>query len=171
MTATAAHPPKHEMFDLAARTNTDPKGVVRPVDEYRRTPWGLYMARPADHPRFHYLESWLLPAAGLRVSVFHFTAAGAVDQDHYVDVGEYTDRGDRWESEDHYLDLSVRTGRGLDLLDVDELFAAVAAGMLGRAAAERAVLRAAAAVEGIAAHGYDVAAWLADAGTPVTFRP
>ena len=39
------HPPKHETFDLAGRTNTDPKGFVRAVDEYRLCPWGLYMAR------------------------------------------------------------------------------------------------------------------------------
>ena len=26
------HAPKHETFDLAARTNTDPKGIVRAVD-------------------------------------------------------------------------------------------------------------------------------------------
>ena len=40
------HPPKHETFDLHARTNTDPKGIVRAVDDYIVHPWGLYLARP-----------------------------------------------------------------------------------------------------------------------------
>lgn len=34
---TTMHPPKHEIFDLTAGTNTDPKGIVREVDEYRLT--------------------------------------------------------------------------------------------------------------------------------------
>src|SRR5690606_10153043 len=63
------HPPKHETFDLSARTNTDPKGIVRAVDEYRLMPWGLYMARPTPgRAQFHYLETWLLPSLGLRAN-------------------------------------------------------------------------------------------------------
>ncbi|QDQ97802.1 DUF402 domain-containing protein [Tomitella fengzijianii] len=166
----AAHPPKHETFDLRAKTNTDPKGFVRPVDEYRVEGWGLYMARPADHERFHYLESWLLPGPALRVSVFHFTPGNEQDQDHYVDIGAFEDRGGKWTAEDHYLDLVVRTGRDTEVLDVDELFDAVAAGFLTGRAAETAVLRAFAAVDGIAAHGHDLIAWLAARGTPITFR-
>ena len=49
-----------------ARTNTDPKGIVRAVDEYVVQPWGLYVARPTPgRVQFHYLESWLLPSLGL----------------------------------------------------------------------------------------------------------
>lgn len=166
----SAHPPKHETFDLDAMTNTDPKGFVRPVDEYRREPWGLYMARPADHERFGYLESWLLPSVGLRVTVFHFTPGNEQDQDHYVDIGEFTDEGRVWRSEDHYLDLVVRTGRETELLDVDELFDARLAGLLDAERAEAAVHRAVAAIDGIAAHGHDLLAWLASAGMPIAFR-
>ncbi|MGH3493109.1 MAG: DUF402 domain-containing protein, partial [Sciscionella sp.] len=36
------HPPKVELFDIEAKTNTDPKGIVRAVREYRVTPHGLY---------------------------------------------------------------------------------------------------------------------------------
>ncbi|WP_182349291.1 DUF402 domain-containing protein [Tomitella gaofuii] len=166
----AAHPPKHETFDLRGQTNTDPKGFVRPVDEYRVEAWGLYMARPADHERFHYLESWLLPDLGLRASVFHFTPGNEQDQDHYVDIGVFEDHGGRWTSEDHYLDLVVRTGTGTEVLDIDELFDAVAAGFLTAHAAENAVSRAFAAVDGIAAHGHDLTAWLAARGMPIAFR-
>src|SRR5680860_434709 len=78
--APAVHPPKVELFDISERTNTDPKGFVRPVDVYLRRPWGLYMARPADHRQFHYLESWLLPSVGLRASIFHFNEDFKRDQ-------------------------------------------------------------------------------------------
>ena len=46
------------------------------------------MARTADHPQFHYLESWLLPVLGLRASIFHYHPDHERDQDHYVDIGE-----------------------------------------------------------------------------------
>lgn len=166
---SAPHPPKRETFDLDMMTNTDPKGFVRPVDEFRRESWGLYMARPADHVRFHYLESWLLPSMGLRVSVFHFTAGHEQDQDHYVDIGEFAEDGPRWHAEDHYLDLVVRTRRGTELLDVDELLDAQRAGLLDARRAEDAVHRAVAAVDGIAAHGHDLLAWLDSIGLPLTF--
>ncbi|MCW2686194.1 MAG: hypothetical protein JWR37_1084, partial [Mycobacterium sp.] len=79
------HPPKHETFDLLARTNTDPKGIVRAVDVYTVRPWGLYMARPTPgRAQFHYIESWLLPSMGLRATVFHFNPGYERDQDFYL---------------------------------------------------------------------------------------
>ncbi|UYP21016.1 DUF402 domain-containing protein [Rhodococcus sp. Z13] len=164
------HHVKTETFDVAARTNTDPKGFVRPVDVYRVEPWGLYMARPSDHPQFHYLESWLLPELGLRVSIFHFTPGNERDQDRYVDVGRFWREGELWHSRDHFLDLVVRTGRETLVEDVDELFAAVGAGLLDADAAEAAVHTALRTVDGIAAHGYDLDAWLHAQGAPVSWR-
>ena len=64
------HPVKRETFNTAEYTNTDPKGFLREVDTYTETDFGLYMARGADHPRFGYLESWLLPDLNL-LSLIH----------------------------------------------------------------------------------------------------
>ncbi|OHV00483.1 DUF402 domain-containing protein [Mycobacterium talmoniae] len=165
------HPPKHETFDLVARTNTDPKGIVRAVDVYTVRPWGLYMARPTPgRAQFHYLESWLLPALGLRVSVFHFSPGHERDQDFYLDVGDYTPGPDRWRSMDHYLDLVVRTGRDTALTDVDELLEAHRLGLVSTATAELAVQRATTAVAGLAAHGHDLDRWLASTGVVLTWR-
>lgn len=164
------HPPKVETFDVAARTNTDPKGFVRAVDVYTVRSWGLYLARPADHHQFHYLESWLLPALGLRATIFHFTPGHDRDQDRYVDIGEYTRDGGLWRGVDHYLDLVVRTGRDTRLLDTDELLAACTAGLLDTTTSEQAVHRAVAAVDGIANHGHDLDAWLHSLGMPVTWQ-
>jgi uncharacterized protein len=156
------HPPKHETFDLRARTNTDPKGIVRAVDEYTVRPWGLYLARPTPgRAQFHYLESWLLPSLGLRATVFHYNPGHERDHDFYLDVGEYTPGPDEWTSEDHYLDLEVRTGNGVALADVDELFDAVRHGLLTPEAGELAVRRAMHAIDGLAGNEYDLDAWLA----------
>ncbi len=115
----------------------------------RRTVGGLYMARHADHPpRFHYLESWIIPELGIRASILHFTPPEHIrDWDFYVDIGDFI-RGDQvWTSEDHYLDLIVQTGRSVELLDVDELLEANTAGILDPKTSERAMLNAARAIE------------------------
>ena len=165
------HPPKHEIFDVTARTNTDPKGIVRAVDVYTVSPWGLYMARPTPgRAQFHYIESWLLPSLHLRATVFHFTPGHERDQDFYLDVGEYTTDGDRWHGVDHYLDLVLRTGRDVQLADIDELLEAVSTGVLNAYAGERAIRIATATVDGLARHDYDLNRWLAGKGMVLTWR-
>ena len=144
---------------------------MRTVDEYVLQPWGLYMARPTPgRAQFHYLESWLLPALGLRASVFHFNPGHERDHDYYLDIGEYTPGPDVWHSEDHYLDIEVRTGAGAAVDDVDELLEAVRHGLLTPEVAERAVRRAVTAVDGLARNGYDLTRWLARVGMRLTWR-
>ena len=99
------------------------------------------MARPTPgRAQFRYLESWLLPELGLRASVFHFNPGYERDQDFYLDIGRITVGADRWETEDHYIDLVVRTGRGTDMVDVNELFEAHAHGLVTPETAEAALL-------------------------------
>lgn len=144
---------------------------MRAVDVYTVEPWGLYMARPTPgRAQFHYMESWLLPSLGLRATVFHFNPGHEREYDHYLDVGEYKPGPAVWRSEDHYLDLEVRTGVGVELSDVDELLDAVRHGLLTPDSAERAVVRAADAVDGLARHGYDLQRWLAGHGMNLTWR-
>ena len=165
------HPPKHETFDLSARTNTDPKGIVRAVDEYRLMPWGLYMARPTPgRAQFPYLETWLLPSLGLRANVFHFNPGFERDQDYYVDIGSVTVGADRWETVDHYLDLVIKTGHRTDLVDVDELLEAHRHGLVDSETAEAALHSAVAVVGELAAHGHNLNAWLTTAGMELSWR-
>jgi predicted RNA-binding protein associated with RNAse of E/G family len=107
---------------------------------------------------------------GLRATVFHFNSGHERDQDYYLDVGEYTPGPDVWHSEDHYLDIEVRTGRGAELADVDELLDAVHQGLLTAEIAEQAVRRAVNAVDGLARNSYDLARWLATDGIQLTWR-
>ncbi|GAA2384893.1 MULTISPECIES: DUF402 domain-containing protein [Gordonia] len=163
------HPPKREVFDVPAMTNTDNKGVVREVLDYRVTDFGLYMSRTADHPRFTHLESWLLPSLGLRANIFHFVAGHRPGQRLYLDIGEFSgpDEASRWHAVDWYLDLVDVPGEPLALIDVDELFDAHAAGFLTTAQAEDAVRIATTALIGATTSG-DVQSWLdAQAGTPL----
>lgn len=165
------HPPKHETFDLAGKTNTDPKGIVRAVDVYTVQSWGLYMARPAHgRAQFHYIESWLLPPLDLRVTVFHFNPGHERDQDFYLDIGEYTPGPTSWSGEDHYLDLILRAGTDVQVTDVDELFAAVGHGLFSPEGGERAIRTAIATVDALASHDYDLHRWLAGIGMTLTWR-
>lgn len=170
-TAAPIHPPKIETFDVTTMTNTDPKGYPRAVEEYREESFGLYVARPAPgRADFGYLESWLLPELGLRITDFWFLPGHERDQDFYLDVVRIERSGRRWRSEDHYLDLVVRSGRGVELLDVDELLAAVTGGMLPAAAAERALRIACRTAEALARHGYSLRAWLSAMDIRLTWR-
>ncbi|MGY4709090.1 DUF402 domain-containing protein [Mycolicibacterium sp. CBM1] len=156
---------------MVSYTNTDPKGIVRDVDEYVVHPWGLYMARPTPgRAQFHYLESWLLPSRGLRANVFHFNPGYERDQDYYLDVAHIVAGQTQWTAEDHYLDLVVYTGDRTDLLDGDELLEAHQHGLLTTATAESALQRAVAAVAGLAGHRHDLTAWLAADGMTLTWR-
>ena len=168
---SSIHAPKHETFDLIARTNTDPKGIVRAVDVYIVQPWGLYMARPTPgRAQFGYLESWLLPSLGLRANVFHFNPGYERDQDYYLDVGEFSRGESVWRSEDHYLDLVIRTGLCAELLDIEDLLDAHQHRLLGSRTVERAIQRAIDAIEGRAGSGYDLHRWLAGQGMELTWR-
>ncbi|TDD03755.1 DUF402 domain-containing protein [Saccharopolyspora terrae] len=155
------HPPKTEVFDLSAGTNTDPKGHVRTVSRFRREPFGLYLARPLPgQPKIAALESWLLPSLGLRVTRWYWRPGFERDLDYYLDLVDVESSDTQWRTVDHYLDLEVRQGRGVELLDVDEFVLAVQSGLLEPETAERAMRRATAALEGITRCGYDLPKWL-----------
>ena len=111
-----------------------------------------------------------MPALGLRATVFHFNPGHERDHDYYLDIGEYTAGKTLWRSEDHYLDIEVRTGRGAELADVDELLDALRRDLLAPGIAELAVRRAVAAVDGLARNGYDLQAWLATIGMGLSWR-
>lgn len=129
------------------------------------------MARPTPGRReFHYLESWLLPSLGLRTNVFHFNPGYARNQDYYLDVAAIHPGPRHWHAEDHYLDLVVRTGRSAELVDLDELLEAHRLGLLSSGTAGQALHSAIRAVDGLAAHGHDLNAWLAGAGMDLSWR-
>jgi uncharacterized protein len=167
----ALHPPKVEIFDPAERANIDPKGIVRAVEEFREEPFGLYLARPTPgRAQFHYLESWLLPGLGLRLTDFWFTPGHERDQDFYLDVVRVRRDGPRWIATDLYVDLVLKDKLSLRVIDTDELLEAVAAGLLSAEDAEYALSTNYAAVEGLGAHGYDLAAWLSTKDISLTWR-
>lgn len=155
------HPPKVELFDLHARTNADSKQLVRPVDEFRVEPFGLYMARPmVDHPRADYVESWLLPDLGIRVTDWHWKPGQRRDQDFYIDIAHIEPGAQQWRTVDHYLDIVVHTGERAQVLDVDEFLTAVRAELLDSQTAETAMRTTYAVLDGLVAHDHDLTAWL-----------
>jgi uncharacterized protein len=166
------HPPKTVIFDLAAGVNIDTKGFERPVEEYRLAPFGLYMSRAmVDRPTAHWVESWLLPDLGICVTDWWWNPGHRRDQDFYLDICDIVRDGDRWVLTDHYLDIVVQNRRGAEVIDVDEFVAAVALGLLDGAAAEAAMGRSYRVLDGIAAHGHDLDAWLAEMGITLSWKP
>lgn len=166
-----AHPPKYERFDLAERSNTDPKGIVRTVEEYRTETFGLYLARPTPgRAQFHYLESWLLPRLGLRITDFWFNPGHEREQDFYLDVVSIDIGDDVWTSTDLYLDLCLRLGSGVEVLDTDELLAATHSGLITQTDAARALETTYRAVDGLARYGYDLDLWLSSLGIRLDWR-
>ncbi|MGH3822160.1 MAG: DUF402 domain-containing protein [Pseudonocardiaceae bacterium] len=166
------HAPKVELFDLEAMTNTDPKGIIRTVREYRVEPFGLFVARDVvGHRSIYALESWLLPELGLRVTDWFYRPGHERDGHFYVDVVRIDiDAGGRcWRTEDHYLDFVVRTGCGVDVLDTDELLDAVLAGLLDSATAQAALATTYRTLEGLARHGYRLERWLPTVGASPTW--
>ncbi|MDQ7805627.1 DUF402 domain-containing protein [Amycolatopsis sp. A133] len=165
------HPPKIEVFDPAARVNIDPKGIHREVEEFREEPFGLYLARPTPgRAQFHYLESWLVPRLGLRFTDFWFSPGHERDQDFYLDVVRVRRDGPRWIATDLYVDIVLKDKLSLRVIDTDELLEAHAAGLVTAEDAQYALETTYAAVEGLAAHGYDLTAWLATLDITLTWR-
>jgi predicted RNA-binding protein associated with RNAse of E/G family len=159
------HPPKIITFDVPARVSVDNKGFTRQVAEFRVAPFGLYMSRAmVNRASAHWMRSWLLPALGLAVTDFSWNPGHERDHDFYLDVCEIERDGDRWRLTDLYLDIVLRTGRGASVVDVDEFVGAVGAGLLDARRAEHALRCSHAAVDGLAAHGHDLDAWLASLG-------
>jgi predicted RNA-binding protein associated with RNAse of E/G family len=112
----------------------------------------------------------LLPSVGIRANVFHFNPGYEREQDYYLDIGDVTAGNTVWHTEDHYIDLVVCTGDRTELLDADELLEAHRHGLVSAGAAESAIRRAIAAVEGLARHDHDLNAWLAAQGMELFWR-
>lgn len=163
------HPVKEETFNTSDRINIDPKGFLREVDTFRLTDFGLYMARGANHPKFGYLESWLLPRLGLRANIFHFRSGVDERQDYYFDIADINVNGCVWSTRDLYVDLVSNIGEPIDVLDIDELAAATSAGLITAEDAERAIDATLAAVEGITRHDDDPMEWLRTLGIELTW--
>lgn len=165
------HPPKVETFDLEPRTNTDSKQRVRAVDEYRMEPFGLYMARSmAGHPKLSYMESWLLPELGIRITDFTWRPGHQRAQDFYIDIASIETGAARWRSVDLYLDISVGTGQYAEVLDIDEFLIALRAGLLDDMTAQHAMATTHTTLDGLARHGYDLLAWLRENGIELSWH-
>jgi predicted RNA-binding protein associated with RNAse of E/G family len=149
------------------------------VDEYRQEEFGLYMARAIDgHPELAYVESWLLPDFGLRISDWRRRPGVTRREDFYIDLvdidptfGARTGAaGPLWRVVDVYLDIRVHTGSRLEVLDTDELLAALDGGLIDAETAQRALRRVYRTVEGITRHDYDIDGWLSEFGVHLTWR-
>lgn len=156
------HPVKLERYDVPGRTHIDAKGIARPLEDVRTEDFGLYTYRTADARAFDALESWVLPAVGLRATIFRFRPGHEHEQRVYLDVGDFRHVGaGQWEARDFYLDILELPGSAPRIIDTDEFVAAIGAGLINPDDAVRALDISSRAMAGIGLHGGSVDAWLA----------
>ncbi|MFF0612563.1 DUF402 domain-containing protein [Nocardia tengchongensis] len=168
--AVSPHRPRLEYFNLADLSWTDYRGFLHPVERIHTEPFGLYIERTVDNPRYHYVESWLLPELSLRATVYHLRPGHDRTQTHYLDIGDYGPcENKKWRAESHYLHVVARPGRAPELLGIDDLLTAHAAGQFDTARTHQAIERAAAVVDGLGACSHDVDRWLAGQGITLTW--
>ncbi|MDK8891288.1 DUF402 domain-containing protein [Corynebacterium macclintockiae] len=207
------HKVKQETFDIARAINIDPKGFERAVDAYEllsalpvtehpcpvhpspehpspeHPSPVLHMRRPTPgHPRFHYLESWLVPHLDIRLNKFHFFESIEPTQDLYIDIA-FIDIDDAttpatWHTRDLYVDVVTHLPEApsreqsqsssnyapgtsskakVQVLDLDELGEALLAGYITNEEARRALDSTQRLLDGLHEHG-SVAEWLATQG-------
>ncbi|MFI1918529.1 DUF402 domain-containing protein [Nocardia sp. NPDC020380] len=165
------HRPRLEYFNPADLSWTDHRGFCHSVDGMHAAPHGLYVERVVDNPKYHYIESWLLPDLGLRATVYHLRPGHDRGQTYYLDIGDYgpVNGGKKWRAESHYLHVVARPGQAPELLGIDELLTSHAAGHFDTHRTHRAIEHAAAVVDGIAGCDHDVDRWLAAKGVVLTW--
>ena len=180
----ATHAPKHETFDIDSKTNIDPKGFTRNVDKYVETSFGLYMARGADHPRFAYIEAWLLREPDIRITKFHFRPETKASepltgrQEFYIDIAHNARDSERpiWTTTDYYADIVLYNrepgadGRySMEVLDLDELEDSYTQGFISAAELAHALSVTATVVDGLTTYG-DIDSWLEQFNIALTWE-
>ena len=166
------HAPKHEKFDLVARTNTDPKGIVRAVDVYTVTPWGLYMARPTPgRAQFHYLESWLLPSLGLARHASSTSIRATNATRTTTSTSAATRRADRRGIPRTTIWIwSYAPAKGWNWLTSTSCSPPSDTDCSPRRSANRPSEAPSTPSQGLSRHGYDLHRWLSGNGLDLTWR-
>ncbi len=174
--------PKTETFNLSTWINVDPKGFHRQVDRFSvfETEGGsvLYMARGMDHPKFGYLQTYLIPHLGLRANIYHFREDAPTEHIRYLDVATIAYDEHSWRTKDLYLDIVQRPDGEIVVEDTDELAEATAAGLISSqdsTFAMNVTLEAVAGISGMQARagsgaGNPIDAWLRSEGIPIEWQ-
>lgn len=164
--AVHVHPVKTERHDTLTHMHSTNTGE-RPVEVYRETAGGLYVSRAfTDHPRVAHWQAHLLPGVlggGVGLQLCRYDFHGERDHDYYiyyVDVVSITRRAHIWTVRDHYLDVLVWNNLSAEVVDQDELDAALGAGYIGLQEHAAAMAAARRVLDGLAGHGYDLERWL-----------
>ncbi|RIH81862.1 hypothetical protein Mterra_02935 [Calidithermus terrae] len=151
--------PKVQTHDLATRTHTVKAGTF-PVRVYLEHPHGLYVERPFyDHPLYRYWQAHILPGPGWQVCRFT-PHQGEHWCEYYVDIVSVRREGSVWSVQDLYLDLGVTRERAVRVLDTEELFAALEAGLISHRQAAWATAALHGLINALAEHGNDLPAML-----------
>jgi hypothetical protein len=120
---------KVQTHNLVAKTHTVKAGTF-PVAVFSEHAQGLYVERAfVGHPSIKYWQAHILPE--LHLQICRFTPhAGVHELEYYIDIIKVEKDGHIWNVKDLYLDLGIGWDGKLRIMDTDELFEAVEAGLI-----------------------------------------
>src|SRR5699024_8085966 len=101
---------------------------------------------------------------------FWFNPGYEHDQDFYLDVVSIDRSALTWRTVDLYVDIVIRTGRGLEVIDTEELLEATSTDLLTRQQAAEALRTTYNTINGLARHNYDLVSWLATRDIHLTWQ-
>jgi predicted RNA-binding protein associated with RNAse of E/G family len=120
---------KIQTHNLIAKTHTVKAGTF-PVKVYQPHGHGLFFERPfLGHPKYKYLKAHILPELHLQICRFE-THQNDYPLEFYIDIVSVERSAHLWTVKDLYLDLGIGWNRQLLLMDTDELFGGVRAGLI-----------------------------------------
>ena len=150
-------------LDLSRGTLVLDGQYLQQVERIAQTAYGLrYSNVIPDHPQLVHVEAHLIPALDTVVS--WFTRRTPAESHLYLDMASIETGPEVWTIRDLYLDVTVEADGTPRLEDEDEYAEAVLEGYLTPDEQRRALSSAARVVNGLFAHGNDLAAWLASLG-------
>ena len=121
---------KVQTHNLVAKTHSVKAGTF-PVAVFREHSHGLYVERAfVGHPTICYWQAHILPELHLQICKF-IPHTGEHELEYYIDIISVEKDGYLWRVKDLYLDLGIGWDGNLRIMDTDELFEAVGAGLIG----------------------------------------
>ncbi len=130
-----------------------------------------YVAEYDNHPESLTMRGQVLPDLGLQVVRFEYRKPERphANFDYYVDVVRVSEQGERWVVRDLYLDVLVFEGERAEIIDTDEYLEATEEGHLDAEEAAYALTTAHILLNGLAKHGYSLAAYLQAEGVTLAW--
>jgi hypothetical protein len=161
-----------DVVDTVTGVRTYSSGTVRKLSACHAEPWGLHLEFPTpEDPDWESEACWLLPAEGLRLSARRPRLHDRRTRSSVLTAVRIEHDARHWRTTDMLLGLTLVSGSVPRFASSEEYAAAVAGGVLRQVDADLALHAVNRALQQLARHGHDLAAWLAGRGITQHWPP